>query len=294
MKPRCALQSQWPPVHDVGELEDRLRDLDAKLGGPAHVDRELDLGNLLHRQVSGCSAGQDAVDETRAGASNRSHVDAQREQCTLVEPFLPVGLYGQAGLEGEVHGCLREVESQARRQQKRAADLSRRQRVERRREIGLRGRVANIELNPELVGGLSRLHHEGRGRSIVGIHQREQPPQPRHDLVVELELLGDGVSCAEDAGQVCAGMRERLDEAGAHGIGRVKEDDGDACAVGCCRALRSLDRRVLERDDHVHAIVHEDGRLALRLTGFEVAPEQFHLGLPDAPLLDKVGDQFIR
>ena len=92
----------------------------------------------------------------------------------------------------------------------------------------------------------------------------QDPHESGHDRLVELELLGDQIAEAEDAGQIAPGMPRNLRmHSGPDRIDGVEEDDRGVRLLR--RGLRLADRMILERDDQVDVLTDERLRLRLRL-----------------------------
>ena len=147
------------------------------------------------------------------------------------------------------------------------------------------GRLPNVQLEPKLLRGIACLRKKGWRRRVGRVDERQQPLQPWHDLLVELELLDDRISRTEDPGQVPTRVVQALYQAGSNRIGRVKEDHRDPIRWPRCRSLRGPDGPVLERDDDVHSLANECCGLPLDLSWFEIAPDQLDPWTLDAPLL---------
>ena len=155
-------------------------------------------------------------------------------------------------------------------------------------QVRSRGGFPNDQLEPEPFRGVLCLRQEDRRCLVRRVDEREQPPQPGHDLLVELELSDHRITCPEDTGQVAPRVGQACDEAVPNRIGRVQEDDWDRMFHPRRCSLRSGDGRVLERHDDVDVLGNIGRSLVLGLLLLEVAPDQLDPRTPDMPVLDQV------
>ena len=83
------------------------------------------------------------------------------------------------------------------------------------------GRLVLLERNPQLTCSIRRLAVQGTRRSVGRVDDGVQRGEAGHDLLVQLDLLGNRVTGPEHAGQVAARTGEALHKTVAHRIGRV-------------------------------------------------------------------------
>ena len=110
--------------------------------------------------------------------------------------------------------------------------------------------------------------------------------QPRHEELVQLELLGDDVARPVHARKVPVRSVEVLDQ-GSLGSAGCRKTIGMGSGMPASRLLRGCDRRVLEGDDDVDTLKDEHTRLRLGLVRLQVPPEELDvLAVGPAQLLE--------
>src|SRR6266511_2535548 len=92
------------PVDLVGADDHLPRHLDPEPGRGVEVDRELDLRDLLHRQIGRGHAPEEAVDVAGAGSTDEGKVDPIRVERALLDPLLAMCLDRYWGRSRSVAG----------------------------------------------------------------------------------------------------------------------------------------------------------------------------------------------
>ena len=95
------------------------------------------------------------------------------------------------------------------------------QRLEYLGEAGVVGRLVLLERDTQLICSIRRLTVQGTRRSVGRVDDGVQRGEAGHDLLVQLDLLGNRVTGPEHAGQVAARTGEALHKTVAHRIGRM-------------------------------------------------------------------------
>src|SRR5262252_4206778 len=215
--------------HFIRPRQQRGRGGEVKGFGGLEIDDEVELVDLLDREVPGVGTEKDAVDMLgREPAQSEAVLTIARQRSlgdvALVrehrrELLRPRGVQEQLLLADD-HRVRRVDEG---------IGLAGPERVQARPQRLDGGDRPLDELDLEPTGRIARDSHGDLSGRVVGAVEDHDPAKLRHHLPQELEALRRELrEPAVDTSEPASGLAEALDEADGHGVGASVEDDRNA------------------------------------------------------------------